>query len=208
MLYLRLIPLVAAIGLSNTVTFQRLIQAQAPSLAKPGKGVVTTTMGAGGGGMQAGSPWPRFRNNNSDTSLSPNGGCNKQQRWFVYLGSQVFFSSPAVAADGTIYIGTEGGELVAVTSAGVIKWSYQTSGPIWTSPVIGADGTVYIGSNDNSIYAINPNGTMQWSFQTGDQVLSSAAIGSGNCLCGDNEMARLLAGRNRNRCRNRYNRRA
>jgi M6 family metalloprotease-like protein len=94
-------------------------------------------------------------------------------------------SSPAVASDGTIYVGSADTYLYAVKPDGSLKWQFVTSGQIWSSPVIATDGTIYIGSNDNYIYAINPNGTLKWKYQTGDDVKAKPAIGpDGTILVG------------------------
>lgn len=86
------------------------------------------------------------------------------------------FSSPARAADGTIYVGSTDGTLYALDSNGTIKWQYVTGDQIVASPAIGSDGTVYIGSADRQLYAINPNGTLQWVYPTKAVLTSSPAL--------------------------------
>ena len=51
-------------------------------------------------------------------------------------------SSPAIAPDGTIYIGSGNGFLYAILPNGKLKWKYETGGAIAGSPAIGSDGTV------------------------------------------------------------------
>jgi len=88
--------------------------------------------------------------------------------------SGIVNSSPAVASDGTIYIGTEGdvtfdrsdfcdnlstypasdvdpsfpvnGHLYAINPDGTLKQDFKTLGAVDSSPAIGGDGTVYVGS--------------------------------------------------------------
>ncbi len=86
-------------------------------------------------------------------------------------------SSPAVAKDGTVYVGSDDYKLYAIKPDGGVKWSYQSGNWIWSSPAIGPDGTVYAGSYDNYLYAINSNGTLKWRYNTGGFVDSSPAIG-------------------------------
>lgn len=71
-----------------------------------------------------------------------------------------FRSTPAIGADGTIYIGNYDGYLYAIKSADMsLIWRCQV-GPIWfSSPAIGTDGTIYIGSLDGKIYAVNSSST-------------------------------------------------
>jgi outer membrane protein assembly factor BamB len=87
-------------------------------------------------------------------------------------------SSPAIAPDGTIYIGSGNGALYAINPNGTLKWKYETGGALPASPAIGSDGTVYIGSMDRQFYAINPDGTLQWIYPTKNVFTSSAAIGA------------------------------
>jgi outer membrane protein assembly factor BamB len=86
--------------------------------------------------------------------------------------------SPAIGADGTVYIGSLDSKLYALNADGTFRWSYTTGNQVYGSPAIGADGTIYIGSYDNNLYALNPDGTLKWSYTTGGHILGSAAIGS------------------------------
>lgn len=87
-------------------------------------------------------------------------------------------SSPAVGQDGTIYLGTNQGKVLAVSSDRRILWEYQTGGKIDSSPAIGPDGVVYIGSSDGWLYALNPNGQLKWFFATSSPIETSPAIGA------------------------------
>ena len=71
-------------------------------------------------------------------------------------------SSPAIADDGSIYIGSTDGRLYAFDNKGGLKWYYQSQGIITASPVIGDDGTIYIGSYDRNLYALNADGSLKW----------------------------------------------
>jgi len=85
-------------------------------------------------------------------------------------------SSPAIGADGTIYVGSD--KLYAINPNGTKKWAYATGDYINSSPAIGADGKIYVGSNDRNLYAINPDGTQKWVIATGGPIASSPAIGA------------------------------
>jgi outer membrane protein assembly factor BamB len=63
-------------------------------------------------------------------------------------------SSPAIASDGTIYVGSEDGSLYALNPDGTLKWGYDASSAVNSSPTIGSDGTVYVGSESGNLYAI------------------------------------------------------
>ncbi|MEY2881827.1 MAG: hypothetical protein RLZZ15_4207, partial [Verrucomicrobiota bacterium] len=83
-------------------------------------------------------------------------------RWQAITGSAIT-GSPAVADDGTVYVGSTDRSLYAFNADGTTKWTFATANIIDTcSPAIGADGTVYVGSFDGRLYAVNPDGTQKW----------------------------------------------
>jgi outer membrane protein assembly factor BamB len=85
-------------------------------------------------------------------------------------------STPAIAEDGTIYIGGADGLLYAVNPDGSRKWTFTAAAPIKTSPNFGPDGTIYFGADDGLLYAVNPDSTLSWTFPTGDMIRSSPAV--------------------------------
>ncbi|MBC6949390.1 PKD domain-containing protein [candidate division KSB1 bacterium] len=82
-------------------------------------------------------------------------------------------SSPAIGADGTIYIQQD--DVYALDPNGTQKWRFHTSSSA-VSPAIGTDGTIYVGSD--KLYALNPDGTPKWAFAFGSYVVSSPALGA------------------------------
>jgi outer membrane protein assembly factor BamB len=87
-------------------------------------------------------------------------------------------SSPAVAPDGTIYIGGVDRTLYSLRPAdGRSNWELLLGDVISSSPAIGHDGTVYVGVWSGRLYAVSPAGLPLWSFPTGDVIESSPAIG-------------------------------
>lgn len=124
----------------------------------------------------ADSPWPMFRHDPQHTGRSQfNGPDFPTERWLVSTGADS--SSPAIAADGTIYVGSTDTKLYAISRNGTLKWTFAAQAEIRTSPAVGADGTVYFGSDDGRLYAINPDGTEKWSFDIGTPIRSSPAVG-------------------------------
>ena len=98
-------------------------------------------------------------------------------RWSVFTGKYVF-SSPAIDADGTIYIGSANGRLYALNPTGAVKWTFQTGAEIQSSPAIGRDGTIYFGSADSKVYALGSDGSEKWEFATGNSILCSPTLGA------------------------------
>ena len=126
------------------------------------------------------SPWPglggdRQRSGRSRSTTAADGGDWTFSTRDVVTGD-VIESSPALGADGTIYIGSDN-NLYALNPDGSFKWTYST-GPVKSSPVLAADGTVYVGSTNNTLYALNTGGGMEWSYDTGDPVQSSPVVGA------------------------------
>ncbi|MCE5249078.1 PQQ-binding-like beta-propeller repeat protein [bacterium] len=87
-------------------------------------------------------------------------------------------SSPAIGADGTVYVGSNDNYLYAIQPDGTLKWKFRTENFVTSSPAIGSDGTVYVGSHDTDLYAITSKGSLKWKFQTVGNVFSSPAISS------------------------------
>jgi hypothetical protein len=83
--------------------------------------------------------------------------------------------------DGTIYIGSDDGNVWAIRPNGTEKWRFPTGGRVESSAVVDLDGTIYIGSSNGRVYALNPDGPpetrVKWFFPTGGQVPSSPALG-------------------------------
>lgn len=74
-------------------------------------------------------------------------------KWLCKLAG-LLENTPAVAADGTIFVGSRGGTLYAVKPDGTLKWSrYIAYEILSSSPAIGTDGTIYLGGSDK-LYAI------------------------------------------------------
>lgn len=112
-------------------------------------------------------------------------------RWaFSTLSSSAagnILSSPAVASDGTVYIGVEigsgssttpEGRLFAIRPDGSLHWSFSTADWIDSTPAIAPDGTIYFGCWDGYLYALRSDGTLKWRFAIGTFVSASPALAS------------------------------
>ena len=98
-------------------------------------------------------------------------------KWSYPTGGKVR-SSPAVASDGTIYVGCDDNYLYAINPDSTLKWKYQTGGALTSSPAMDSKNVIYIGSADGKLYAIRTDSTLKWSYATGGAIESSPAIGS------------------------------
>jgi len=142
-----------------------------------GNTFIVTQAGTSGSCL-ANSVWPKFHGNMQNTGLSSidTSADTGTPKWSYTTGGEIN-SSPAIGADGTIYVGSDDNKLYAINPNGTLKWSYTTGYSMYSSPAIGADGTIYVGFGDK-LYAINPNGTLKWSYTTGGGIDSSPAIGA------------------------------
>lgn len=86
-------------------------------------------------------------------------------------------ASPAVGADGTVYVGCWDGNLYAITPGGTKKWSLALGAFISASAAIGADGTIYVGTGDGDLCAVSPDGVLKWAFPTLYWIEAAPAIG-------------------------------
>jgi len=67
-------------------------------------------------------------------------------RWEFATGDRII-SSPAVAADRTLYVGSDDGNFYALnTRSGQPRWVFSVGTVIHSSPVIARNGTIYFGA--------------------------------------------------------------
>lgn len=85
-------------------------------------------------------------------------------------------TSPAIDADGTIYMVAGDSTLHALDPDGQTRWAFRIQDQLRTSPGVTADGTVLVGGDDGRLYAVGPDGQERWTFQTGGRVQSSPVI--------------------------------
>ncbi len=125
----------------------------------------------------AASPWAVFSHDVQHTGRTPYSGPESPTLVWRYGTGDEIYSSPAIGADGTVYIGSLSNYFYAVNPDGSLKWQYKTTGDVYSSPAIAEDGTIYFGSFDQWVYALNPDKTLKWKFPTGSRVRSSPVIG-------------------------------
>lgn len=140
----------------------------------------------------ADSPWPKFKRDAQNTGNSPHPSIVDPFVKWTFPAPDGFRSSPVIAPDGTIYIGS--GSLHALNPDGIERWSVVLSGHMNTgAPAIAGDGTIYVGSVDTEgtylgkLQAISPQGTLKWTFDAGyagDDSLSPALAPDGTIYVG------------------------
>lgn len=98
------------------------------------------------------------------------------------------YTSPVVAPDGTIYIGSNQGYLYALEPTnGGLKWTYNAGFPLQSSPILDGSGSIYFGAGNN-VYALGDAGYAAYPkwlnvvYSTGANVNSSPALGQNGLL--------------------------
>ncbi len=85
-------------------------------------------------------------------------------------------TAPAIAPDGTVYLGLASGEVVGIDGNGSIIRHLPAGAQVLNAPSIGDDGTVYFGSDDGRVYAYKADGSLLWDFSGGSWFRTTPAI--------------------------------
>jgi len=108
-----------------------------------------------------------FRGNARHTGVYEAAGVGafSKVKWKFHTRGMLI-GSPAFS-DGTIYFGSDDGNLYAVDSeSGAQKWKFDAKSRIPSSPAV-ADGVVYFGAYDGNFYALDASsGAVKWKFKT------------------------------------------
>jgi len=100
---------------------------------------------------------------------------NQLPAGWTQLCSDYGNAAPAVAVDGTVYVGNSDGLRSVVGASGRLNWLFSSAN-VSSSPAIGGDGTVFFGCSDGTLYAVNPDGSARFSVSLGSPISSSPAI--------------------------------
>jgi outer membrane protein assembly factor BamB len=76
-------------------------------------------------------------------------------RWRKSIGGSTNYGSPAVDAEGNVYVGTADGvnsTFYCIGPDSTVLYSYVIGDDIWSPPAIGTGGRIYFGSMNDSIY--------------------------------------------------------
>ena len=113
---------------------------------------------------------------------------------FVEITNGIY-SSPAIGADGTVYVGSANGRLYAISREGNIQWAFgglTTNQPFNSSPVVGPLNVIYAGCNDSNLYAL-AGGALLWRTNLGGQVFSSPALATDGTIYAGSANGKLYA---------------
>ncbi len=111
--------------------------------------------------------------------------------WSFDAGDEIH-SSPAIGADGTIYIGSDDYNLYAVNpTTHTADWSFPTTLAVQSHPAVTSDGKICFGSNDSYLYILHPEGVKYKDKKTEGFIASSPALATDGSIyvgSGDNRL--------------------
>jgi eukaryotic-like serine/threonine-protein kinase len=85
-------------------------------------------------------------------------------------------NAPVIDADGTLYVGSFGNTVSAVSPAGNVRWQFPTEAWVWATPLL-VDGTLYVGDQSGMMYAIDTaTGSEVWSADLKSTILSTPVL--------------------------------
>ncbi len=129
--------------------------------------------------------WPQFRGNLQLTGISLTAVPRDLKLLWTYEAGELIESSAAIQ-DGTVYVGSQKGELVALDlQSGSVRWKYNTKDPVGESSPAVAGGIVYVGDLVGTVHAVSASdGSGLWTFKTGAEVKSSPVVIGDKVLIG------------------------
>ncbi len=104
---------------------------------------------------EPGAYWPTMRHDLRNTGASDLPGLDPgTQPWSFQTGKGIF-STPVIAADGTIYIGSADHNLYGLSEEGEEVWRFETGEIIDTAPALLDDDSLIVGSGDENMYKVS-----------------------------------------------------
>ena len=129
-----------------------------------------------------GHPWPMPGADAWGTLWTAATGPTQPNTRWVLEREGGFSGGPVVAADGTIYVGTPAGALLAFGPDREFLWSAGVPNGIVGTPAIGADGTVYVTDLGAYLNAISPSGESLWRYHPTGVVTYTRRSSTGRVL--------------------------
>jgi outer membrane protein assembly factor BamB len=96
-------------------------------------------------------------------------------RWALALGDRIY-STPLVADDGQIYVGSDAKKFSAVSPEGKVRWALDTEGDADSGAALTPDGGIVFAAG-RTVYAVTSAGYVRWRFSARRKVYTAPAIG-------------------------------
>jgi outer membrane protein assembly factor BamB len=142
--------------------------------------------------------WAQFRGNHQLTGVSQSNVPDTLKPLWTYEAGDAIESSAAIVG-GTVFVGSQKGELVALSlENGSVYWKFSTGNSIGESSPAYGNGAVYIGDLGGWINALNAtDGRKLWAFKTNGEIKSSPVVVGDRVLIGSyDENLYCLSARN------------
>jgi outer membrane protein assembly factor BamB len=129
--------------------------------------------------------WSQFRGNHALTGVSQSSVSSSLKHLWTYEAGDSIDSSAAIVG-GTVFVGSQKGELVALSlENGTVYWRYSTGTPIGESSPAFSSGTVYVGDLGGVLHAVNASdGKRLWTVKAGNEIKSSPVVVGDRVLIG------------------------
>jgi outer membrane protein assembly factor BamB len=129
--------------------------------------------------------WSQFRGNHHLTGVSQSNVPGSLRLLWTYEAGESIESSAAIVG-GTVYVGTQKGELLSINlQNGSLYWKYTIDAPIGESSPSYSAGVVYVGDLSGWFHAVNAkDGKKIWAFKTGTEIKSSPVVIGDRVLIG------------------------
>ncbi len=148
---------------------------------------------------KGGKDWPMYGGAPARCGLKLDIGLPIAPVWKFQTGDKV--KSSPVIVDGTVYVGSDSGELFALDlTTGKKKWSAKIGSWVRCAPAV-ADGIVVCGADDGVLRAFDARtGKPKWEFKTAGRVRASAAVIGDRACHGVASRSRVVFGSWDGRC--------
>ena len=129
--------------------------------------------------------WPQFRGNPALTGVAKSTLPSQLKVQWTFEAGEAIESSAAIS-DGTVYVGSQAGELLAIDlRSGRLRWKYKASEAIGESSPCVSNGIVYIGDLSGVFHAVDvQTGKALWTFKTASEIKSSPVVVGDRVLIG------------------------
>jgi peptide/nickel transport system permease protein len=109
--------------------------------------------------------WPMERHDAYGTLWTEATGPISPTIQWTFEDPERFSGGPVVAADGTVYIASEGGSLFALDTDGSVLWKAHLPAAGVGSPALDAEGKIYVADKAGGLSVFTSDGTLLWQFQ-------------------------------------------
>jgi outer membrane protein assembly factor BamB len=137
----------------------------------------------------AGDSWPVFRGDAAATGVARGTLPEKLEKLWTFTDDRGGFEATAVIADGTVFVGSNGGQLFAVGLAdGKKRWEYATSKLGVVAAAAVRNGLVYVGDIDGDFHCIDAKtGQRKWKFTSQGEIDSAPSFYKDTVLFGSQD---------------------